>query len=168
MGRDHSFMDKEFGRIEYSPEKPATCEKDLVFVIMPFSGSGMNEVYSAIKDECEKLNLRATRVDENVGSSFIIKDIVDLIKRAEFIICDLSKERPNVYYELGFAHGVGNEAEDILLIAKKGTKLHFDIAPLRVQLYKSTENLRIIIKSNLEKMIEITRKMRGRSNFPTF
>ena len=118
----------------------------------------MDDVYSAIKDECIKLNLRPVRVDENVGSGFIIQEIKDLIEQAEFIIFDLTKERPNVYYELGYAHGVGNEAHDVLLLAKEGAKLHFDIAPLRTQFYRSTEHLRSIVNTSLKEMIRVTRK----------
>jgi len=81
----------------------------------------------------------------------------DLIDDAEFIVCDLSGERPNVYYELGYAHGSGNEAARILLIAKRDTHLHFDIAPLRVEFYESTEHLRSIISSKLKVMSRITR-----------
>ena len=60
--------------------------------------------------------------------------------------------------ELGYAHGVGNEAMDILLIAKEGTTLHFDIAPLRVQYFSSSEHLRAIVSTNLKAMIKATRK----------
>jgi hypothetical protein len=158
MGRKSTFMDREFGRPSYDADDPGTFERDLVFVIMPFGGPEMVEVYSAIKDECRKLGLRATRVDENVGSGFVVREIAEFIERAEFLVCDLTLERPNVYYELGYAHGVGNEGEDILLIAKHGTTLHFDIAPLRVQYYRSTENLRSIIFSNLKEMIRVTRR----------
>ena len=31
-------------------------------------------MYIAIKDECSKLGLNAKRVDENVGSGFIVKE----------------------------------------------------------------------------------------------
>jgi hypothetical protein len=55
------------------------------------------------------VGLHASRVDENVGSGIVIREISELIERAEFIICDLTLERPNVYYELGDAHGAGNE-----------------------------------------------------------
>ncbi|MEI6430093.1 MAG: hypothetical protein WCO45_17175 [Pseudanabaena sp. ELA607] len=158
MGRSHTFMDREFGRSNYDPSDVGDFEQGLVFVIMQFRGQEMTDVYSAIKDECTKLELRARRVDENVGSGFVIREITDLIERSEFIICDLTNERPNVYYELGYAHGVGNEGSDILLIAKEGTVLHFDIATLRVQYYSSTEHLRKIISSNLKAMIEITRR----------
>ena len=158
MGRKHTFMDREFGRSDYDPSDEGDFEKGLVFVIMPFSGVEMDEIYNAIKDECRKIRLRTRRVDESEGSGLVIREITDLIERAEFIICDLSRERPNVYYELGYAHGVGNEAIDILLIAKEGTVLHFDIAPLRVHFYSSTEHLRSVVSSSLKAMIKATRK----------
>jgi hypothetical protein len=151
-------MDREFGRADYDPDDAGDFKHNLVFVIMPFKGEEMTEVYSALKDECLKLGLSATRVDENVGSGFVIREITELIEEAEFIICDLSQERPNVYYELGYAHGVGNEASDLLLIAKEGTSLHFDIAPLRVQYYRSTEHLRSVASSSLKEMIRLTRR----------
>lgn len=70
MGRKHTFMDEEFGRPDYDSYDQGTFERGLVFVAMPFH-EDMQEVYSAIKDECSKLGLRAKRVDENVGSGFI-------------------------------------------------------------------------------------------------
>jgi hypothetical protein len=158
MGRQHTFMDREFGRSDYDPSDEGDFEKGLVFVIMPFTGVDMDEVYGAVKDECRKLRLRAQRVDDDAGSGIVIREITDLIERAEFIICDLTRERPNVYYELGYAHGVGNEAMDILLIAKEGTALHFDIAPLRVHYYSSTEHLRTVLSTRLKAMIKATRK----------
>jgi len=98
------------------------------------------------------------RVDENTGSGFIVREITELIEKAEFIIFDLTNERPNVYYEPGYAHGVGNEALDILLIAREGTIIHFDIALLRIQFYRSTEHLRTIVFNNLKRMIQDTRQ----------
>lgn len=156
--RDHTFIDEQFRGDDYDSGDGGEFELNLVFVVMPFQGQDMLDAYSAIKDECRKLKLKACRVDEQVGSGVVIRQITDLIERAEFIICDLTRERPNVYYELGYAHGVGNESTDILLIAKEGTVLHFDIAPLRVQYYSSTENLRSIVSSQLKAMIRATRR----------
>jgi len=158
MTRQSTFMDREFGRSDYDPSDEGEFERGLVFVIMPFSGVDMNEVYKAIKDECRKLGLRTRRVDEGSGSGLVIREITDLIERAEFIICDLTRERPNVYYELGYAQGVGNDADDILLIAKEGSILHFDIAPLRVRFYSSTKHLRSVVSTSLKAMIKATRK----------
>lgn len=157
MGRKHTFMDREFGRADYDPDDHGEFTPNLVFVIMPFYGRDSADVYAAIKDECTKLNLNARRVDENIGSGLVIGEITKLIEDAEFIICDLTRGSPNVYYELGYAHGVGNEALDILLISKEGTSLHFDIAPFRVQYFQSIEQLRGIVNSNLKYMIKMTR-----------
>jgi hypothetical protein len=157
MGRKHPFMDCELGRPDYDPDDQGDFTPNLVFVIMPFYEANSADIYTAIKDECEKLGLNALRVDENIGSGLVISEITKLIEDAEFIICDLTHERPNVYYEIGYAHGVGNEAHDILLIANEGANLHFDIAPFRVQYFKSTEHLRNIINTNLKKMIDATR-----------
>ena len=155
--RKHTFMDRAFGRSDYDPDDQGDFIQGLVFVIMSFTGSSSNETYTVIKNECAKLGLRARRVDEKGGSTFVIGDITRLIEDAEFIICDLSEERPNVYYELGYAHGVGNESDDVLLVARKGTRLHFDIAPLRVQYYASLEQLREILNAQLRRMIKVTR-----------
>ena len=73
------------------------------------------------------------------------------------MIFDLTHEWPNVYYELGHAHGVGNEPLDILLITKKGTALHFNIAPLKVHFYESIEELRGILSRGVTEMIRQTR-----------
>jgi hypothetical protein len=150
-------MDRAFGRLDYDPGDEGEFVEGLVFVIMSFTGSASSDTYSVIKDECSKLGLRSRRVDEEGGSAFVISDITRLIEDAEFIVCDLSEERPNVYYELGYAHGVGNESDDILLVAREGTRLHFDIAPLRVQYYKSIEQLREILGDQLRRMMRVTR-----------
>ena len=88
----------------------------------------------------------------------MLSEITELIEDAEFIICDFTRERPNVYYELGYAHGAGNEGLDILLVAKEGTTLHFDVAPLRVRYYSSPEQLRGIVSTQLTAMVSNTRR----------
>ncbi len=158
MTRKSTFTDREFRRADFDPDDQGEFEEGLVFVVMPLSGQDMDDVYSAIRDECTKLLLRAQRVDENTGSGIVLGEITELIERAEFLICDLTRDRPNVYYELGYAHGVGNEALDILLIAREGTTLHFDIAPMRVQYYRTTEHLRGILATQLVAMIRKTRR----------
>lgn len=157
MGRSTTFYDQQFGKKDRDSYDPGEFDRNLVFVAMPFDGMEMGIAYSAIQDECKKLGLHSVRADEGTGSGFIIHEIKNLIERAEFIIFDLSGEHPNVYYELGYAHGVGNEAEDILLLAKDSTAIHFDTLPLRVNFYDSIEHLRSIVKLNLTKMINKTR-----------
>jgi hypothetical protein len=40
------------------------------------------------------------------SQAFVVS--AETLEQAEFLIVDLTHERPNVYYELGYAHGVGN------------------------------------------------------------
>ena len=68
----------------------------------------------------------------------------------------MTHDRPNVYYELGYAHGTGNSPSNILLVANDGTKPQFDIAALRIRFYKSTESLRQTVKKWLTHLIEET------------
>jgi hypothetical protein len=158
MGRKGTYADEAFGRENYDAQDDGEFIRGLVFVIMPFTGQAHIESYAAIQQECEKLGLRAVRADEAVGSKVVLADITAMIEDAEFIICDLSDERPNVYYELGYAHGVGNQAAEILLIAKADTSLHFDIAPIRVRFYSSLEELRLLVGTQLAAMIRTTRR----------
>jgi hypothetical protein len=140
-----------------SEEDENEFEEGRVFVIMQFRDEKSQDVFSAIEDECSKLDLNAEIASRGVGSGLVVQEIYSSTSEAEFIICDLTGERPNVYYELGQAHGLGNDAMRILLIAEEGTQLHFDIAPFRVRFYQSTEHLRTIVSSELERMIQLTR-----------
>ena len=137
--------------------QPLGFESGSVFVAMSFRGDGMDDSFAAIRKACKSLKLVARRVDELNSSGVIILEIVHLIERAEFIVVDLTHERPNVYYELGYAHGVGNLPSNILLIAKDGTDLHFDIAALRVRYYKSIADLERLVKTSLTGMINSSR-----------
>jgi hypothetical protein len=100
-----------------------------------------------------QLGLNAGRADDAVGSDLVILKIAQFIEEAELIICDLTYERPNIYYELGYAHGVGNRGDRILLIAREDTPRHFDINGLHTRLYSSLDNLRTILQTNLPPMI---------------
>jgi hypothetical protein len=158
MGGKHTFFDKEFGSSDYDPNNSGTFIPNLVAVAMPFKGQLWDEVYLVIKNECNKLNLKPQRVDEYFHSGIVLRDISELIENSEFLIFDLSLERQNVYYELGYAHGVGNDAGEILLIAKEGTKLHYDISGLRVHYYDSLGHLQKILSSKLEEMVRTSRR----------
>ncbi len=112
----------------------------------------MNETFEAIDQACSNRGMTAFRADKVSGSAVVMRNVFKLILESEFIIGDLSYERPNVYFELGFALGVDNLSCDVLLVARKGTKLHFDIAPYNVQFYESTEGLKSLVEANLRSM----------------
>lgn len=120
------------------------------FVIMPFHADPeMTPSYDAVRRARSKLHLAAKRADEVVGSGRVIDDIIELIPKSEFIVCDLTIERPNVYYELGYAHGVGNRPLDILLMRGK-------VRPF-ISILRLCASATTVIQSILKRLLSLDR-----------
>jgi hypothetical protein len=158
MGRDNETWYDSAYRDDYDEHDSGTFVRNLVFVGMAFDlPSEISDTYQAIKRACSNLGLNAMRVDDESDSGPIPVKILRGIEEAEFLVFDLSVERPNVYYELGYAHGAGNRANDIAIVAKTGTKVHFDVAQLAILFYESAIDLEQKLSKRLAKMIEATR-----------
>lgn len=112
------------------PANADKVEKGFAFIIMPMiKGDDALEdelwnIYTTIKNSASNAGYRAERVDNIAGSQTIDSKIFEYIEKAEIIVADLSYERPNCYYELGYAKALGKE---MIIIAKQGTKIHFDV-----------------------------------------
>ena len=121
------------------------------FVMMAMTNdSEFEEVYQIIKSECKEFDITAERIDEVHSSGLITDEILEKIDSSEYLIVDLSLERPNVYYELGYSHGIGKDSKKIILMAKRGTKRHFDIRNMRTILYNDHNDLRKKLRERLE------------------
>jgi hypothetical protein len=119
------------------------AESNAAFIIMAFGDQAPNflpvvDIQSSIKRGCEAAGVSAHRVDELEHSGPITNLILDQIKSHRFLISDLTHERQNVYYEVGYAHGMQKE---VILTAQIGTTIHFDIANYNVIFYKSGTEL---------------------------
>lgn len=99
-------------------------DDNLVFVVIPFSPD-MEPVFQAIQEAASSAGLRAERVKDNVGDYKIGERIVQQIDRARLVVADLTHERPNVYFELGYARGLG---KTVVTIARAGTRIHVDVS----------------------------------------
>jgi hypothetical protein len=98
-------------------------ESKLVFVICSFS-SDMEPIYEGIKEAAHAVGLDAKRVKDVIGDYQISNQIMSMIAKARLIVADLTHERPNVYFELGYARGIG---KTIVTCAREGTDIHFDV-----------------------------------------
>ena len=118
-------------------------EANAAFLIMAFADQNPGflpivDIHRAIKRGCEASGVRAHRADEVEHSGSITELVLEHIERYRFLVSDLTHERPNVYYEIGYAHGMKKE---VVLTAQKGTHVHFDISSYNVIFYSSSTEL---------------------------
>ncbi|MFC1538329.1 hypothetical protein ACFL6H_02810 [Candidatus Latescibacterota bacterium] len=148
----HSFQNWE----DNANLSPRTITQNIkphtVFVLMAINPDipELEDVYHTIKDVCNNFKLIANRADEIEHQDRITDLILSEIKSCEFLIADLSYERPNVYYEIGYAHAHNKKP---ILIRKKGTKLHFDLSIHNAPEYKNITKLRELLTKRFEAIL---------------
>jgi hypothetical protein len=111
----------------------AQTEKDLVFVIMPFTDEFADVYQQGIKETVEGLNQRCVRVDEEIFTGGIMDRIRDNLLRANIVIAELTKQNANVYYELGLTHAYGKK---VIMLTQDIKEVPFDLRHLRMVVYQ--------------------------------
>jgi hypothetical protein len=118
----------------------------LVFVISPFTPD-MDPVYLAIAEAARAVGLRAERIKDVPGDHRITDLMLAMIRRARFVVADLTHERPNVYFELGYARGLG---KTVITILRAGTAVHFDVRDWTYLEYEDSRPLESDLRERLE------------------
>ncbi len=119
-----------------SAAEPA--KKKSVFVAMPFTEEFEDVYQFGIYSSIRRCGYICERVDETVFVGNIVDQIKDGIRNADFVVADLTLEKPNVYLEVGYAWGMN---KPVILVARDGQRLHFDLSHHKCLFYKTIGKL---------------------------
>ncbi len=126
------------------------------FVMQPFDGGTFDKRYEDVyAPAIQDADLEPYRVDRDPSVSIPIDDIESGIRNSEICLADITKDNPNVWFELGFAIAVPRE---VVLVCsdERNTRFPFDVQHRNILRYK-TES-----KSDFDKLrSEIAERIRG-------
>src|SRR5271165_407541 len=96
------------------------------FVAMWFAPQMMDAYEHGFEIAIGGAGYSALRIDRKEHDGKIDDQIIAEIRRSAFVVADFSGHRGGVYYEAGFAHGLGRR---VIFTCKQAEidKLHFDI-----------------------------------------
>lgn len=112
----------------------------------------LTDVADAVRSVFRSFEIRAVRADDIEHEELITDRVLNEIRTAEFLFADLTGMRPNVYYEVGYAHALGKR---VILFRKSGTGVHFDLAGYNCPEY---ENLRDLKEKLSRRLVSITNR----------
>lgn len=133
------------------------------FVIMPFADKYLEVYREVYKPVCEANGLDCWRVDEISKPGSITRDIIEGLIDADIVIADLTSKNPNVFYELGIAHSVGNKT---IMTAQSIDDIPFDIGNYRVIVYEQSISGSKELHLKLESAIQDLLKALDQTNNP--
>lgn len=114
---------------------------------MPFAKTYDDTFEVGIQGACLKLGYKAIRVDHQNFVGDIVSEIKKLIKKSVAIIGDLSDSRPNVLYEIGFAHA--SKRKVVQICSTSMDNIPFDVRNNRTIPYEKGQTMKL--KGNLIK-----------------
>jgi len=116
-------------------------EKSQAFIAMAFDDSLLPIFEDAIKPAVEATGYKPYRVDKLPHLDKIDAKIIAEIRNSRFVIADVTLQKAGVYYEAGFAHGLGIPV--IWCVQKDDLKnVHFDTRQYNHILWETQDDLK--------------------------
>lgn len=122
--------------------------RPLVFVVLPFDEE-FDNVYFGIRSVADGLGAVAERADDPLETKRITERILRMIERADLVIADITLPRPNVFYEVGYAHAIW---KPVFFIAQSLEAIPFDVKDYPVVAYGKPIILRPFVDNLLPKI----------------
>lgn len=131
------------------------------FIAMRFSDDLKEVRDESIKPACEACGFEAYTVDEEEHIEDITDKIISGIKTSRFVIADFTYNNPGVYYEAGYAKGLGIpviktcKKEWFESVDENGEKnrLHFDVEHDNMIMWENVDDLRRRLEARIQAVI---------------
>jgi hypothetical protein len=126
----------------------------LIFAAMPFAKRYNDTYFGPMAYAAEKVGAACKRVDQEPFAGLIVDKIKRMIQSCSAVIADLSEGKPNVLYEVGYAHGLGRPT--VHICATPMSELPFDVAQWNTLAYEfgNTVELREPLAESLRAVLE--------------
>ena len=131
-------------------ELAAAPPRNRVFVIIKCEDPRLDEAFEQVyKPEGLAAGFEeVVRIDEAINSADLLRKVVSEIATSRLVIADLTGERPNCYYEAGFAHALG---KPVVFGIHAEDDVHFDLAAFQFIVWNDLESLRAQLRERLTK-----------------
>ena len=118
------------------------------FVAMWFHDSTKSAYVDGIAPAIRAAGYEPLRIDQVPHDCKIDDRIIAEIRRSRFVVADFTGHRGGVYYEAGFAHGLGLSV--IFTCHKDGLNdLHFDVRQYNTIVWEQPDELRVLLHNRL-------------------
>lgn len=137
------------GLTNKNPNLTQEYRPNTAFVMMRIDPNNheLEDVYETYKLCFSMFGITTVRADGIEHADVITDRIIQEIKTSQFLLGDLTEERPSVYYEIGYAHSLGRS---VMMYRKEKTKIHFDLAAYNCPEYKNMTELKELLLKRLE------------------
>ena len=151
----HSTVDRIVSKYASQP----SIDPFLVSVMMSFNpgNNRLDDSYDAIQRSLGQVSprYRCERVDKAPGSPKIAEQFRRLIAHSGLVIVDLTENKTNVYYELGFIQASGKRC---IITAIEGSDPSFYPREHKILFYRSARHLEQLLRPEIE---TISRELPG-------
>ncbi len=131
-------------------EEVQEVKQHTAFVIMCFDSNLLIVYEKVIKTILELHGFLCVRSDEITEIGKITQQIEERISESDLIVCDLTFNNPNVFFELGIAHSL---KKNIIHITQEPSNIPFDLKDKRAIPYQDSKTGLLDLRDNLSKFI---------------